>query len=127
MAEAQDSETSQAIASEDPTSELSLLDTACYTAPSDELAGKSDCVSSPPIQVERNNDTPDALLERVASLTLAADVASPATMNEAFDCAADLAANAAATRRTSVEMRKAFTELLTANSEMLHGKKRRDV
>ena len=98
MAEAQDSETSQAIASEDPTSELSLLDTACYTAPSDELAGKSDCVSSPPIQVARNNDTPDALLERVASLTLAADVASPATMNEAFDCAADLAANAAATR-----------------------------
>lgn len=70
-------------------------------------------------------DSVDSLIEKVAQLKASEPV--PKAINEASEVAAAMAAKVASSPRAAIspDVRRAFAELLTANSEMLHRNARR--
>ena len=92
--------------SDEPTSDLVVDELASVTATSEEVG--------------KDEHGVDELLKRVANLKMA----PKPSMDDAYECASAIAENIASNRRTSGEMRRAFEELLTTNSEMLHRRSR---
>ena len=108
------------LVTEDPTSDLPLVDQAAgVTRAGSYDDGLSDCSTG------CITPSTEKILQKLAGLKVS-EAAVPQTMDEAYDCASAIAADAAKTRRASGEMRQAFAELLEANSKMLHRPKRRD-
>ena len=107
-----EADSSPVFETDDATTESTLIDhIACVTETSDISKAEA-----------KDDDGINQLLNRAAKLTVSEE---PKAMDAAYDCAAAIAAKVAASPKgTSGEMRRAFEELLTANSEMLHRKAR---
>ena len=98
---------------DDPTSSVQHDHVASVTATSDGLPSTGD------------RGEVETLIKRVATLKMSTPV--PKAMNEASEMASAIAANVASSPRgaLSPDVRRAFADLLTANSEMLHRSARR--